>query len=113
MVRIMPVKHSQAVSKAPIKAQDPKFIRSDKFLATYSNNAQMKISNWDCAITFGEVIGESDGAPLVEQRVTITMSPQHLKAFTSVLQGQVKQYEDLFGEIRWQPKEAADKNAPI
>jgi len=63
---------------------------------------------------FGEGIGESEGAAVVEQRVSVVMSPQHTKAFLAILQDHVGKYEKLFGEIKWQPSDQApEKNGRI
>lgn len=90
----------------------PKFVRVPAFVSTYSNNAQLRTSNWDVSCVFGEIVGEeSAGAPIIEQRVSVVMSPQHAKAFLRLLQENIRKYEEAFGEIKWQPEKPAAKSA--
>jgi hypothetical protein len=90
-----------------------KFIRTPAFVSVYANNAQVRMTSFDLNCVFGEVTGDDpDGSLIVEQRVSVTMSPQHAKALVGVLQQHMTQYEEQFGEIGCQPEEKPpEKNA--
>jgi uncharacterized protein DUF3467 len=90
----------------------PEIIRknADTFVSVYSNNLQMEVSPWDFKLIFGEIEkGEADptGQRLVklhvEDKVRVSMSPQHAKAVLKVLQENVALYEKQIGPIPNQP----------
>jgi hypothetical protein len=66
----------------------------------YSNSANVKFSNWDVSLDFGEIVGgSSDNKLVIAPRVRIMMSLQHAKAFSEVLKTNLEVFEQRFGEI--------------
>jgi hypothetical protein len=87
-----------------LKPEDLNFVRSDKFMKVYANNAQFEMSIWDVRLTFGDMT-VSEGKGIVEQAVTVVMSPHHAKALANVLINNVEKYEQRFGEIKLPPRD--------
>ena len=76
----------------------------------YSNNVQILLSSWDFTLELSQLIL---GAPEQENQQPsismgaaqrIIMSPQHAKAFSMILQQNVRQWEEQFGEIQLPPQ---------
>ena len=94
----------QRKSTRPPAAVGMRFVKAPTFNFCYANNAQVTVSNWDFSITFGEGIGtDESGAAMIEQRVRVSMSPQHMKALVHILRNNLESYERMFGEVRWEP----------
>lgn len=74
--------------------------RSDQYLKIYANSVNMGVSLWDINLTFGEIVGEEDGQPVVEQKVKVNMSKEFAKAVLNLLKLNIGQYEEQFGEIQ-------------
>lgn len=72
--------------------------RSDNFVRVYSNNAGIVATPFDFVLTFGEVHRTAEKT-YVEQTVSVTMSPQHVKALTVILFNNLKEYEKHVGPI--------------
>ena len=60
----------------------------------------LHITNWDFRFRFGETVDQQKDGGNVLERARVIMSPQHTKAFLSVLEDNVRKYEEAFGEIR-------------
>ncbi len=71
--------------------------------SVYANQVELHISNWDFRFRFGETIDQQDEGANVIERARIIMSPQHTKAFLTLLADNVRKYEAAFGEIRISP----------
>jgi Protein of unknown function (DUF3467) len=70
----------------------------------YSNSANIDVTPWDFKILFGEITkierqGEMGGQIFVDDKVRVTMSPQHAKALMNVLRTNIEQYEAKLGSI--------------
>ena len=75
-------------------------IRTERFKQVYANNMQVGFSTWDLAITFGEIVGEQDGKPVVEETVKILMTREIAKVLGTIIQSHITEYEANFGEIK-------------
>jgi len=66
----------------------------------YANSIQVRVSVWDFLLIFGRL--QPQGTELVEVQnfQGIYLSPQQAKALLSILQQNVVQYENAFGEIK-------------
>ena len=95
---------------APAKPEELNFIRSDRFVKIYANNALIEASIWDIRVTFGEMT-ISEGKTTVEQLVAVVMSPHHAKALASVLTNHIEKYEQSVGEIKLPPRDDGPKPA--
>ena len=81
------------------KAADMVRAKSEDFKRVYSNNVALSFSMWDMSIAFGEIVGEEDGKPVVEEHVKVTMSLQHAKAFAAILGANIVRFERETGQI--------------
>jgi|SRR5215212_2678534 len=76
----------------------------------YSNNAQILLSTWDMTFEFSQLLlsapeqENEQPAISVGPAQRIIMSPQHAKAFSIILQRNVQQWEQQFGEIQLPPE---------
>jgi hypothetical protein len=57
------------------------------------------VSAFDISLVFGEIVGAEGEILNVEQRVRVTMSPQHAKALVMVLAQNLTNYEKTIGPI--------------
>ena len=74
--------------------------QSESFVKIYANNVQMGVSNWDMHLFFGEIVGEQEGRPIVEQKVKINMTKEFVKALANLLTTNIAVYEARYGPIR-------------
>lgn len=82
------------------KSSDQLRVRTDRFRQLYANNMAIGFSSWDIGITFGEIIGEKDGQPVIEETVKVLMTREIAKVMAKILTNHVAAYEAQFGEIR-------------
>jgi hypothetical protein len=75
------------------------FVRAADFKSYYANNSGVHVTQWDFALRFGRLLDPSDGITRVEQHLEVSLSPQHMKALISMLQHQLRGYEEKFGAI--------------
>ena len=71
--------------------------------AVYSNNIGIQLTNWDVRLIFTEVVPAMDSVS-IQLRSLVTLVPAQAKALVMVLGEQLKQYEQMNGEIPWPPK---------
>ncbi len=86
----------------PFNVSDLKHHRGADFKQVYTNSATMGLSFFDVSITFGEIVpaGDVNTAPQIEDRVSVTMSWEHLKALGDAISGVLGNYEQSQGAIR-------------
>jgi hypothetical protein len=66
----------------------------------YTNISKVGIGPWDMRLIFGHLIeGATPNQQVMEDLVTVVMSPQHAKVLLSGWQTAMKAYEDNFGAI--------------
>lgn len=83
----------------PVPAPSLRVAYAENFQSLYSNSVQTRVTPWDVRMEFGE-LGIATGQELVvQQKVAVTMSPTHAKAFMEVLQRELHNYEEQFGTI--------------
>jgi hypothetical protein len=73
----------------------------------YANSVQIRVSVWDFMMLFGTMSQNSPEAVQINNFQGIYLSPQQAKALWNVLGQNVAQYEGTFGEIKLDPKAAA------
>jgi Protein of unknown function (DUF3467) len=84
---------------------------ADDYREGYSNSVQVRMSVWDFFLAFGMAIpGNGPGIDLRNFQ-GIYLSPQQAKALTLMLQQNVANYEQTFGEIKIDPQFA--QNGPV
>lgn len=84
-------------------------------VGVYTNNASINLNNWDASLVFGEIQGEKDGKLIISPRVKVTMSLQFAKALRDLLDENLADFEDKFGEIQeFAPKPTSqNKEKPV
>lgn len=76
--------------------------RSD-YRENYANSVQIRLNLWDFFLLFGTVQQTQPDEVEIHNFQGIYLSPQQAKAFLNVLQHNVQQYEQTFGEIKLEP----------
>jgi uncharacterized protein DUF3467 len=66
----------------------------------YANSVQVRVSVWDFLLIFGRLHPQSTDQVEVQNFQGIYLSPQQAKALLAILQQNVAQYENAFGEIK-------------
>jgi len=84
-------------------------IDQDRIESKYSDIAFITVSPFGLTFDFGQNIPQMKTIKVVSR---ISMSPQHAKAFLSVLRQNIESYEKQFGNINITPamQEQVDKN---
>ncbi|MDX6444885.1 MAG: hypothetical protein QOH71_1959 [Blastocatellia bacterium] len=93
-------KRSGLPDEAFAKAADQIRVRTERFRQLYANNMQVGISSWDLAITFGEIIGEKEGKPIIEETVRVNMTREIAKVLSIILKNHIDAFEAAYGEIK-------------
>jgi hypothetical protein len=79
----------------------------------YANSVQIRVSLWDFFLMFGVVNQTSPDTVNIHNFEGIYLSPQQAKALMNVLQQNVSQYENTFGEIKLEPLQGAQQQGPV
>ena len=77
---------------------------SDDYRENYANSIQVRVSVWDFCLLFGMIKGQSEQAMEVENFQGVYLSPQQAKALYKILEQNILNYEQAFGEIKLDPK---------
>lgn len=83
-----------------------KVARRADFRESYANSVQMRVNLWDFYMEFGTVSQTDPELVNIETFQGIFLSPPQAKALLNVLQQNVTQYENTFGEIKLDAKAA-------
>src|SRR5262249_34750746 len=83
-----------------------KLINSSQHRENYANSVQVRVSVWDFYLVFGTLQQQSENDVEISNFQGIYVSPQQAKALLSILQQNVAQYENAFGEIKLDPRMA-------
>ena len=86
--------------------QQPKFqlVNGPDYREQYANSVQVRTNLWDIFLMFGTLNQQSPDLVTIQNFQGVYLSPQQAKAFATVLQQNISQYEAAFGEIRLEPK---------
>jgi hypothetical protein len=87
-------------------------VQSKDFVSIYSNSANLEVTPWDFKIVFGSVGKGETGQSRIENRVEVTMSPQHAKALLAIFATNLQEYEKRVGEIKLPLPQPAPAPAP-
>jgi len=66
----------------------------------YANSVQVRVSLWDFFLLFGTINQTAPDAVTILNHYGVFLSPQQAKALANVLNQNVTQYEQTFGEIK-------------
>lgn len=81
-----------------------KLVKADDYRESYANSVQVRVNVWDFFLVFGTL------QPTDDQRVEVTnfqgiyFSPQQAKALSMIMQQNIANYEQAFGEIKLDPQ---------
>ncbi len=82
------------------KAEDQMRLRKEDFIQVYANNMSIAFSSWDLGIIFGQILGEQEGKPVIEEKVKVIMTREMAKIMLKILSAHVTAFEEQFGAIR-------------
>ena len=77
-----------------------KLVNSAEYRDNYANSVQVRVSVWDFFLAFGTLQQQSENQVDIRNFQGIYLSPQQAKALLSILQQDVSNYENAFGEIK-------------
>lgn len=80
-------------------------VNTEEYRETYANSVQIRMSVWDFFLAFGLAMPAAQGFELRNFQ-GIYLSPQQAKALAVMLQQNVANYEQTFGEIKLDPQMA-------
>ena len=88
--------------------QPPKIqlFNSADYREGYANSVQIRVNLWDFFLLFGVVNQTAADQVSIQNFQGIYVSPQQAKALLNILQQNVSQYENTFGEIKLEPHAA-------
>jgi hypothetical protein len=82
-------------------------IPSPAFFSIYSNDIQVQTTPWDLRLTLGEIVAApTPDKPVltIKQLGELRISPQLAKRLAAIISGQIKAYEENFGQIPAPPE---------
>ena len=85
-----------------------KLSNSPAYRENYANSVQVRVNVWDFFLVFGTLQHQSESEVEITNFQGIYVSPQQAKALLAILQQNIVQYENAFGEIKLDPR----MNAP-
>jgi flagellar protein FlaG len=81
-----------------------KLVNSSDYRDSYANSVQVRVSVWDFFLVFGTLQQQSETQMEVRNFQGVYLSPQQAKALLAILQQDVNNYENAFGEIKLDPR---------
>lgn len=77
---------------------------TNEYREQYANSVQVRVSLWDFFLMFGTINQTSQDSVSISNFQGVFLSPQQAKALANVLNQNVSQYEQTFGEIKLEPQ---------
>ncbi len=95
--------------------QQPDFrlTQSEDYKERYANSVQVRVSVWDFCIYFGLLRQQNEQAVEVENHAAVYLSPQQAKALYKILEQNVINYEQTFGEIKLDARNNPTAGRPL
>ena len=90
--------------KQPAEPQTVTVKRTEDYRNSYANSVQVRMSVWDFYLVFGTMHRDSQEEVQVENFQGIYLSPQQAKALRNVLDHNLAQYEQTFGQLALEPQ---------
>ena len=84
-----------------------KLVHASDYRDNYANSVQVRVSVWDFFLVFGTLQQQSETQVEVRNFQGVYLSPQQAKALLAILQQDVTNYENAFGEIKLDPRMTA------
>jgi Protein of unknown function (DUF3467) len=82
---------------------DLTIVRSETFVDVYANYVSFAASASDMTIMFGKTQADDPRNPRLEQRVSVSLSPQTAKIMAHIVLRNIQSYEAQYGEIQVSP----------
>ena len=98
---------SEGENRAPVSAK-----RSEKYFSPYVNNVQVGVSYYDISIHFNRVLEANRNNVLLEELVSVVMSPEHAVDLHRALGQALQKYQERYGTFRLTPKAPQTPSAP-
>ncbi len=71
---------------------------------SYANSVQVRVNVWDFFLVFGTLQQQDESHVDVRNFQGVYLSPQQAKALYTILQQNLVNYENTFGEIKLDPR---------
>jgi hypothetical protein len=71
---------------------------------SYANSVQVRVNVWDFFLVFGTLQQQDEAHVDVRNFQGVYLSPQQAKALYTILQQNLVNYENTFGEIKLDPR---------
>jgi len=84
-----------------------KLTQSPDYREAYANSVQIRVNVWDFFLVFGTLQQQTPSEVEVRNFQGVYLSPQQAKALLAILEQNVANYEKTFGEIKLDPRMAA------
>jgi hypothetical protein len=81
-----------------------KLVNGPDYRDSYANSVQVRVSVWDFFLVFGTLQQQSETQVEVRNFQGVYLSPQQAKALLAILQQDITNYENAFGEIKLDPR---------
>ncbi len=92
----------------PVPPNQPniKLVNDPNYRENYANSVQVRVNVWDFFLVFGTMQQQVENEVEIRNFQGVYLSPQQAKALMSILQQNVANYEQAFGEIKLDPRMA-------
>jgi hypothetical protein len=81
-----------------------KLTNAPTYRENYANSVQVRVNVWDFFLVFGTLQQHSESEVEITNFQGVYVSPQQAKALLAILQQNLVQYENAFGEIKLDPR---------
>ncbi len=80
-------------------------VNTADYRESYANSIQVRVNLWDFFLLFGTLTQSSPESVAIQNFQGVYLSPQQAKALLNIMQQNVSQYEQTFGEIHLEPQQ--------
>jgi len=87
----------------PAPAPKISLVNGPEYREGYSNSVQVRANLWDFFLMFGVLTPTAPDSVTIHNFQGVYLSPQQAKALLNVLQQNIQQYEQAFGNIQIEP----------
>jgi|SRR5215469_11555323 len=90
-----------------------RLVNTAEYRETYANSVQIRPSVWDFLLIFGRLQTQTASEVEIHNFQGIYLSPQQAKALVTILEQNIVQYEQTFGEIKLDPTVTQQQHTQI
>jgi hypothetical protein len=88
----------------PNQAPKIQLVNGPDYREGYANSVQVRANLWDFFLMFGVLAQGTPEMVTIQNFQGVYLSPQQAKALLNVLQQNMQQYEQAFGEVKLEPQ---------